>query len=258
LGSSAQVPNATTEVSRQLADDPGRLSRGLPLFLAEQVYFRSNSNSLVLIPWIDAGGFVLSGRAWSDAEAADCASKSTPYCDYIAVSHLIADTDPWAVQMRIVKTKDANCVFTLEASFKFAQFQDNLPQLASQLLEMLFKHTQIKMNAPPALYQVPGPTQFQSFLLRLEQLLAVRCGSMAKPNAKFLNGERNIMDANIQLCVACPDNVTTRLLLAKTVDSMKKARPDVVPEFSKTIQLLQKEKALPEPAQAVVNQILGG
>ncbi len=72
----------------------------------------------------------------------------------------------------------------------------------------------------------------------------------------FLNGEREILDGNLQLCMACPESVSTRILLAQTLLAMKKVRPDILPEFKDKIALLQKEKPLREPAHSLVQRMV--
>jgi hypothetical protein len=72
----------------------------------------------------------------------------------------------------------------------------------------------------------------------------------------FLHGEREIIDGNLQLCLACPENVAARILLAQTMLTMSKVRPEVPQEFSDKVALLQKEHPLREPAQSVVEEML--
>ena len=69
----------------------------------------------------------------------------------------------------------------------------------------------------------------------------------------FLSGEREILDGNLQLCLDCPDNIITRILLAQTLQSMKRVRPSIVQEFKDRILLLLEEKPLAEPAQATLH-----
>ena len=45
------------------------------------------------------------------------------------------------------------------------------------------------------------------------------------------------------------------LWTAQLVTGLKKTRPDILPEFKAKFALLQKEKPLPEEAQAVVNEM---
>ena len=72
---------------------------------------------------------------------------------------------------------------------------------------------------------------------------------------EFLHGVREIVDGNLQQCLALPQNVPARLLLAQTLLAMKRARPDILPEFKDKLVLLQKEKPLPEPAHGVVQRL---
>lgn len=70
-------PEACTAVEPQMADAPDRISRALPLFLAEQVTFAFEANVQTFIPWISEGngGFVLSGSAGTDNDALEYVKK---------------------------------------------------------------------------------------------------------------------------------------------------------------------------------------
>ena len=57
---------------------------------------------------------------------------------------------------------------------------------------------------------MPDVVYLANYLLRLEQLLAVRCAGMDGVSPAFLNGEREIIDGNLQLCLWCPDNVVKK------------------------------------------------
>jgi hypothetical protein len=51
-------------------------------------------------------------------------------------------------------------------------------------------------------------------------------------------------------------SVPARLLLTQTLMAMKKVHPEILPDFRDKLALLQKEKPLSEPAQAVVQRLL--
>jgi hypothetical protein len=70
-----------------------------------------------------------------------------------------------------------------------------------------------------------------------------------------VSGEREIIEGDLHLCLACPENVVTRVLLAQTVSTMKNVHPDILGEFRDKLMLLQKEKALSEPAQSVIQRM---
>jgi len=258
LGSSAEAATNSKRVQHQLADAAGRMSRALPLFLAEQVEFGSNAQVQTLIPWIteEIGGFVLSGVVWRDKDAANYARQNGHKSDYVVIVHLKTQNDPWVVELRIIRTIDGNCLDSMDASFLPTKPEETIPKIAEKLLVALVKHAEIGTQTPPIAYQVPVGHNFQYYLLRLEQLLAVRCAGMDGVRTNFLSGEREIINGNLQLCLAWPECVTTRLLLVQTLFAMKKIRPDILPEFKDKIALLQKEKPLAEPLNGVVQRML--
>ncbi|MGH8022974.1 MAG: hypothetical protein ACRED1_05305, partial [Limisphaerales bacterium] len=214
LGCSTEVATNSKRIERQMADSPGRLSRALPLFLAEQVVFGSQTGVQTLIPWItnEGGGFVLSGVPWKDEDAANYARQGEIKSDYVVTIHLKPNADPWTAELRLIRTIDAKCLGTLNGSFPFARPEEGIPALAQQLLALLREQAEVESIPLPPLYQVPAAPHFAYYLLRLEQLLALRCGSMDDVPAGFLSGEREIIDGNLQQCLNLPQNVPARLL----------------------------------------------
>lgn len=258
LGATAEIATNSQRVERQMADAPGRLSRALPLFLAEQAEFHSRARVQTFVPWLvsGGGGFVLSGGSWKDADAANHARQGQTKSDYLVISHLKTQSEPWTVELRLIRTIDGKCLGTLGADFASTKPQEAIPGLAEQLLKLLVEHSEVDSQPAPSLYQIPAADQFPNYLLRLEQLLAVRCGGMDGVPPGFLHGSREIIDGNILLCVAHPQMVCARTLLAQTLLAMKRAQPNVLPEFKERIELLQKEKMLSQPAQAIVQRLI--
>ena len=258
LGGTAEIQTNSKRVERQMADDRGRLSRALPLFLAEQVEFQSTARVQTLVPWLmnEGGGFVLCGVPWKDDEAANYSRQGQTKSDYVITSYLKTSAEPWTAELRLVRTIDGKCLDTIEAPFASAKPQESIPNLALQLLTQLAKHAEVEKQSGPPLYQIPTGEQFPFYLLRLEQLLTIRCAGMDGVPPGFLNGEREILDGNIQLCLAEPQNICTRILLAQTLSRDEACSPDILAEFKGKIALLQKEKPLPEPAHAVLQRML--
>lgn len=257
LGSSAEVATNSNRPHFQMADNPGRLSRALPLFLAEHVELSSSARAQTLVPWITdgQGGFILAGRAWTSSDAANYSRHGNLKSDYVVITHLVTVCEPWSVELRLVRSIDGQQLGTLYSTFASTALQDGIPQLAKQLLSLLREQAELEVYPTPPFYRVPTAGQFPFYLLRLEQLLAVRCGGMDGVPAGHLSGEREIIEGNIHLCAECADCVCTRLLLAQTLLSMKRVRPDILAEFKEKIALLQKEKPLVEPAQGIVQRL---
>jgi tetratricopeptide (TPR) repeat protein len=259
LGSSAEVAGAE-KIKVQLADDPGRMSRALPLFLSEQVELRSLTRAQTLVPWISepSTGFVLSGGRWRDEDAVNYSRQAGGAGGFVVVSHLKTRQDPWLAEIRLLRVSDGSCIGRLEESFTAADPADGLVRLAEALLTLLAGSAKIELRPPPADYTLPAPGDFPFYLLRLEQLLAVRCAAMREAHAGFLSGEREIIEGNLQLCLSAPGSVNFRILLAQTVSAMKIVRPDIIPEFEIRLAMLQSEHPLKEPAREVVRRLFDG
>jgi tetratricopeptide (TPR) repeat protein len=258
IGSAAEMITNSKRTHHQMSDTPGRMSRALPLFLAEQLEFCSNARVQTLVPWLtgEAPAFVFSGVPWEDADAAAYARQTEVKSDYVVILFLKPSSEPWSAELRLVQTIDAKCLGTVTASFPSAQPEAGVPALANQLIALLQEHAEVQPLAPPPQYQAPVTAWFGSYLLRLEQLLAVRCASMDDVPSGSLSGEREIVDGNLQLCLEYPQNVGIRILFVQTLLAMKRARPAVVAEYREKVARLQREKPLPEPAHSVLQRLI--
>jgi tetratricopeptide (TPR) repeat protein len=242
----------------QTPDAAGRMSRALPLFLAEKIEFESSARVQTLIPWITgkSPAFVVSGTPWDDASASEYGRLTANKNDYIVVSFLIPKPEAWLIELRLVRTIDAMCLATASTSVPAEQPETGIPALGEKLLAILHDHAEVQKLSPPESYQIPGPSWFGSYLLRLEQLLAVRCTGMDGVPTNFLFGEREILDGNLQLCLAYPQNIGVRILFAQTLLAMKRVRTSVVQEYQEKVRRLQTEKPLSEPAQSVLQRLI--
>lgn len=258
IGSSAEIATNSKRIERQLADAPGRLSRALPLFLAEQIELATGARTQTLVPWINqpAGGFVLSGAAWADDEAAAYAGQGELKGDYIVVSHLNTTAQLWTAELRLIRTIDGHRLGQLTETFSPEAPTDAILRLATRLRQLLRDTTDVQPQPVPADYAFPAGAHFPLYLLRLEQLLAVRCSALEGVGSEFLNGEREILEGNLQQCLDHPASVSVRLLFAQTLLAMKRVRPEILAEFRERIALLQTEHPLPQPAHGVVERLL--
>jgi hypothetical protein len=155
----------------------------------------------------------------------------------------------------VLRTEDGKLIGSLAASFSSSKPEQGIPELASKLISLLAGEGRIETQAGPRLYEIPLGIHFGTYLLRLEQLLAVRAAGSQGAESN-LNGERSILEGNLELCLAYPRNVVTRILLAETAASMKRVRRDVVSEFKEKLHLLQREKPIAGVANAVVQQMI--
>ena len=260
LGASAERPGESVAAGTQLADAPGRMSRALPLFLAEQIHLLSNAAAETLVPYAlgTSGGAVLSGIAFSDEWIIDCARRAS-IGDHVVATHLKWEAELWwSLELRLIRASDGKRLTTMSASFSFADPYEKILAVAAALLEALRTEIGLEIAAEVPLYRIPAEAHYADYLLRLEQLLALRCVLVEGANPKSLHGEREILDGNISLCLACPDSLNARLMLLQTTRYMDKIRPDVVAEFKEKLEMLQREHPFAGEAGDAIRSILQG
>lgn len=257
LGSTVEQPQSSQTISMNITNTPGRLSRALSLFLAEQVWFRTKANARTLVPFVisEPLGFILSGVPWQAEEAANYSRQGVPKSTLVVVTHIACVTTPWTIDLRIIRSDDHEVLGRLSASFVMEKPEAAIPSLGEQLVSLLSKRKLAELQKTPEIYAVPTGAQFPFYLLRLEQLLATRFAAMEGTGSSFLSGEREILEGNLQLCIDCPNNIGTRILLAKTLLAMKTVRPELMQEFKDRVILLNSRKPLAGPAKGVLESM---
>ncbi len=261
LGGSAEItppsPGAG-DAGARLADAAARLARALPLYLAEQAELRTGAFAQTLVAWVTKPrpGFILGGQPWDDATASRHARRDDGDgpADYLVVTHLRCQAEPWTIELRLLRTIDAARLATVEIPCSPENPGLALPAVARALFEQLAAHADLPAaaSAEPA---GPPPERLTHYFVRLEQLLGVRAAGLPG-GAATLQGERDILDGMLRLCLELPESLPARLILAHGVRAMRHVRPEIPGEFRARLELLQKEKPLPEPAQSVVARIL--
>lgn len=185
LGSTAQQATNSKKIEAQLAETSGRLSRGLPLLLGERVEFLTTARVRTLVPLIkgEHRGFMVTGVAWSNEDAAGYARKGDAPSDYVVVTHLKAQSEPYRVELRVVRTIDARCVAEFASDLLPAHPKQAVDDLVTKLLNTIGSENVASRAPRPEFYDPPDGTELWFYLIRLEQLLAVRC------RASFARGD---------------------------------------------------------------------
>ncbi|ADW67362.1 tetratricopeptide repeat protein [Granulicella tundricola] len=256
LGGTAEAPEeaqtapTSPEAAQSMAetlDALGRLTRALPLFLAEQVEMLAAASGRAMLPWAvgapgRAGGFVVSGQRWPDEVAVQSANADANKSDYVVSVHIDAEVEPWTADLAFVRTSDGTRIGELSQEFNVANPEEGLRALAAETIELLGAAS---WSGDSAQYHVPDATDFTAYLQRLEQLLALRCAGMEGVPPQFLNGEREIMNGALDLARAEPHNMVARVLLIETLVAMRPIRPELAQEFAQQVEALATTHPLP-------------
>jgi len=245
LGSNASSASQSDKTITQLADTRGRLSRALPLLIGEQLHLKTNVATQTLMPWAQGHGFVLMGKPYSDTDLCDLVAKQTAPMDYIAYVTLDTVSEPWNINVRLLRISDGELLGETTATTDSGYPGEGVQQLLADFQKLVLKQTNMRREPLPEWYQVPDGLDRSDYLLRLEQQLAIVCNNLDFLEGGALSGEREILDGILQLCVRQPANKTARMLFIQTLRQMKKARPDIIPEFKDKVDALQNEFPIP-------------
>lgn len=242
----------------QMADASGRLSRALPLYIAERLGFQTSARCRTLVPWMLAPsrGFVISGKPWPDGELAAMARRADTPADYALALELEPKGGNIRLSVRLLRTIDAAFLGETSASLSLNHPGRGLDEFVGDLLTLLSREAELETLPPPPAAMPPSGPALDQYLLRLEQLLAVRCAAMTPGESSFLSGERDILDGCIQLCVDQPQSLPARLVLLRTLRAMKQFRPAIAMEFQEPVERLQQVHSLPQPAHGVLEALL--
>jgi tetratricopeptide (TPR) repeat protein len=263
LGSSFESARIPSEMMAQPSDGPGRMSRALPLFLNETVHLHSDARTTTLVPWITngGGGFGLFGRAPDLAEMAHQARQWTAgadgaqAADFLVGTHLVTCGENWKLQVSLVRSIDGKTLSSHSYDFAEADFRRIADRVTADLLADLSTEAGIASRTPPAATQVQA-AELDHYLFRLEQTLAVRCGTMEGTERGFLSNPAEILDGMLYLCLQNPAHLPSRILLWRVLDGLKKREPELVKSMGAKVKELQAGHPLPPEFQVLLDQEL--
>ncbi len=252
LGGSAETPEGDDPANIQIPDALGRMTRALPLYLAEQVDMRTAAHGRAMIPWAvpqqvpngqpAPGGFIVSSARWPDETARQAVQDPANLSDYVVTVHVDAEVIPWEASLVFIRSSDGTRIGELQGDFTPENPAEGLPTLADEVVELL---SSLGATEAPAAYQIPTGAAFSGYLAHLEQLLAVRCAGMEGVGPQFLTGEKEILDGNLAQCEAMPDSIPARVLLVETMGSLARIRPEAVNAVQQPFTALQQHHPLP-------------
>jgi hypothetical protein len=242
LGGTTEGTSQETDQSRQLSGIAGRLSRVIPLYLAEQIYFRSDARPLTWAPWISSlGEFTFFTAPYPDGYAANYTRSAFPHCKWLVTSHLRCGEMPWTVEVQLIRVSDSVCVEAASVQFDF-QDMSQLAPLAAGLPKWLADHGAIAAKEPPGEYVTPSPSDLTDYLVLLDELLRLRYATVEQaPTSEFY---RIVVRVAIEICLRMPESTNARLILACLIWRLREIEPLVIAEFSPRVRLLQNDNPL--------------
>lgn len=192
------------EVLAGREDDVGRLTRSIPLYLADMLRFRTDAQPTVLLPIVPGRAMAVFGGEW-DAEAAKESGAE------LVVSGSIARTsDGFAV--KLVVLRDGKPLETIEWSERDQHFEPMINGCESGLIRALVSHNAAIESNRAALFRVPYGG-LRSYLDGFGQALALGLAASGALPPSMLFGERHILRWFLDLALAMPGAPIPRIML---------------------------------------------
>ncbi|MHC4553473.1 MAG: tetratricopeptide repeat protein, partial [Planctomycetota bacterium] len=258
IGSTALLSEEDKRPNLRLSDPPGRLSRAIPLFLAEQLCIRSDSVATALIPWIQDTGFALFGRPYNDQDLCALAEKNEIPPDYSVSIVLDAVKPIWKINAYLLDQKNKLRLAETSIETSTNNLGPSTELLINNIIQLIIKHTNTNEITCPSWYQVPAEEWSSDYLLRLEQQLAVACMNLDFLKGGDLSGEHEILNGCLWLCKSQPDNSLARIILVQMLCQMKKIRPNIVIEYKDKVIDLHHEHPLKTDLSELIEKTLTG
>jgi hypothetical protein len=120
-------------------------------------------------------------------------------------------------------------------------------------LKHLHAQTGTEMRPTSEWFFPPANKWLPTYMVCLEQALAVSCSKLVDDDKPFLSAERSTLENHLNLSLEEPDNICCRFLLLSTMEKEAARQPQIAGEFKERIRRLQHEKPLVEPAQSLAN-----
>lgn len=228
------------QVVAQPTNDLGRITRALPMFLAEEVYLRTSARTAFLLPWMKQGGFILTAQPWT--RSALPPDDSPP--ELFVYLHVDARNTPWRLVVSIEKTWGASQPVIFEQDFNLASAGHDVLTLLYGLMPRLTDLLGLSREETAAALGTPPADLLPGYLTGIEQALAIALAARHAGSESFLHQERSIFDHLFDVALHGAELWRPRMLLINALESETRRRPDIAREYLEKLVLLQQRHGL--------------
>jgi tetratricopeptide (TPR) repeat protein len=240
-GSGEASEDVGEKVVAQPTNDLGRVARALPMFLAEEIYLRTNARTAFLLPWMKQGGFILSAKPWTRAFLPP--DSQSP--DLLVYLHVDARVLPWMLKVTIETPHRAATPVTFEQVFTLQTAGHDALALLYELIPRLTALLGLRREEANSALGTPPAELLPAYLTAIEQALAIGLAARQSGGESFLHQERSIFDHLFDVAIHGDQLLRPRMLLVNALENETRRRPDIAREYLDKLALLQQRHALP-------------
>jgi tetratricopeptide (TPR) repeat protein len=240
-GSAETGDDTGATVVSQPTNDLGRIARALPMFLAEEIYLRTNARTAFLVPWIKQGGFILSAKPWTRAFLPP---DLTPP-EIIVYLHVDARASPWRLVVSIENEQRHATAVVFEQTFALDSAGHDALTLLYNLIPRLTSALALRREESNSALGTPPAELLPGYLAAIEQALAIGLAARQTGGENFLHQERSIFDHLFDVALQGDALLRPRMLLVNALENQTRRRPDIAREYLEKLALMQQRHPLP-------------
>lgn len=227
LALSAHGESTDGHVRSGREDERGHFSRALPLYLHEQLIFRSELKSVALIPATDENSLVLFGKPWDEDELRHVAEGY----EYVVEGDIGEREDGFAVTWRVRAASDMHVLLRLERSVSMRELGPAVSEMAEEILGTL-QHASGSTQPGRSTYYVPPRAFSTEYLSGLAQTLVLTLLGSPEQRTRLF-GERNIYTWMQNLALSMPDNEAAQFMYFTALAKGRRSASPIVDEFER-------------------------
>ncbi|MGN7725259.1 tetratricopeptide repeat protein [Luteimonas sp. 22616] len=243
-----KVMSGAEQAEEQREDDVGRLSRAIPLYLAESAYEWTPVHAQSLVAVVMGGGPVVFS-AQDEAGERETATQMAAHADVLVVGSIDRRGDVWTVDLGIWDTAHVELIGRESFSAEHGELEAAVLELEDKVLARLGS-AQAKPH--DAIYTRPTLEQMQPYLNALAQSLTLGLVANEMMPKDAMWGERNMLDWPLRMALHWPAYEVPKAMYLSGISHAARYCSDVLAEFDeRSFALLRDMHATKSPMAAL-------
>jgi tetratricopeptide (TPR) repeat protein len=229
--------SGTEQAEEQREDEVGRLSRAIPLYLAESIYEWTPVHAQSLVAVVMGGGPVVFGAQDAVGER-ETVAQLAAHTDVLVQGSIASVDDVWTIDIGIWDTARLELIGRETVSADQAGLEAAVLELEGKLLTQ-FGGAQAHPH--DRIYTRPTLEQMQPYLNALAQslMLGLVANEMVSKDAMW--GERNMLDWPLRMALHWPGYEVPKAMYFSGISHATRYRSDVLAEFEERSFALLRE-----------------
>lgn len=242
-----QQTNGESDAQAQRENAIGRISRTLPMYLAESVHVWSDYQSCVMIPVVRGGGPVLFGAPDDDAQTVK-SFESTG--DFIVLGSIEEREGRWRVICRLWSVETTDWVIHEEFEASLSELGGEVLKLEQRILTALGGTRSTPLDA---FYERPPEALIDPYLTGLGQSLTLSLISNQLMSKEALWGERNLIEWWLRVALNWQHMHVPRIAYLASIANAAEYESSLLEEFAvRTCELMKDCERINSPAFKLV------